>query len=66
MITPERLAMYKRLALRAVAARAKNPAAPGISCVNMSPHDALDLILHFEKSVEEDATCPACREADGG
>lgn len=49
MITPERVESYKKLALRSVAARAKNPLAPGIACVQLSPHDVLDLIHAFEE-----------------
>lgn len=51
MITPERLALYKKQALESVAARAKNKNAPGISMVRVSPHDLLDLILSFEEAV---------------
>ena len=53
MITPERLALYKKQALESVAARAKNPNAPGITMVRVSPHDLLDLILLFEEKVLE-------------
>lgn len=52
MITPERLATYKKNAIASVASRAKNPAAPGISMVQVSPHDLLDLILAFEEQVD--------------
>lgn len=48
MITAERLAAYKTQAIAAVASRANNPAAPGVACVNASPHDMLDLIQHYE------------------
>jgi hypothetical protein len=48
MITPERLEKYKKQAIAAVAARVKNVNAPGVSCIAVSPHDLLDLILHFE------------------
>ena len=40
-MTPERAAELKRQALKAVAARAANPRAPGISMVAISPHEAL-------------------------
>lgn len=59
MISPERLAAYKKQALKSVAARTKNPNAPGLSCVPVSPHDLLDLILHFEESVMEQKDDPA-------
>lgn len=49
MITAERLARYKKLALASVAARAKNPKAPGITCVEVTPHDLLDLVHAFEE-----------------
>lgn len=52
MITPERLDAYKKKAISSVAARTKNPKAPGLSCVAVSPHDLLDLILSFEAAVE--------------
>jgi hypothetical protein len=51
VITPERLKTYKDQALAAVAARAKNPKAPGVSCVAVTPHDLLDLILMFEETL---------------
>lgn len=53
MITPERLATYKKQALASVEARARNKNAPGITMVQVSPHDLLDLILNFEQAVEE-------------
>lgn len=53
MITPERLAMYKKLSINSVAQRAKNLAAPGITMVAISPHDLLDLIFSFEALVVE-------------
>lgn len=49
MITPERVERYKQLALAAVAARAKNPLAPGISCVSVTPHDLLDLVHGYDE-----------------
>lgn len=49
MITPERLEMYKKQAIASVASRAKNLRAPGVSMVQVSPHDLLDLILSFEE-----------------
>lgn len=49
MITSDRLERYKKLALAAVAARAKNPLAPGISCVSVTPHDVLDLIHAYDE-----------------
>lgn len=52
MITPERLETYKKKALESVASRVKNPAAPGISMVQVSPHDLLDLLLSFEEKLE--------------
>lgn len=58
MITPERLAMYKKKAIASVASRANNPRAPGVSMVQVSPHDLLDLILAFEE------TLPAVEKAD--
>ena len=60
MITPERLAAYKKQALASVAARAANKAAPGVTCVSVSPHDLLDLILSFEE-----ATATQPEKADG-
>lgn len=51
MITPERVERYKQLALRSVAARAKNLAAPGITCVEVTPHDLLDLLHAYEELV---------------
>lgn len=49
MITPERLDLYKKKALAAVAARAKNPADAGVTCVSVSPHDMLDLVHAIEE-----------------
>ena len=53
MITPERAALYKKQALAAVAARAKNPKAPGITSVAVSPHDVLDLVHAYEQQQQE-------------
>lgn len=50
MLTPERAALYKAQAIAAVAQRAKNPRAPGISCVVVSPHDVLDLLDVYENA----------------
>lgn len=50
MITPERLETYKKKALASVASRAKNPRAPGVAMVPVSPHDLLDLVLSFEEA----------------
>jgi hypothetical protein len=50
MITPERLAAYKKQAIASVAARAKNQNAPGVTCISVSPLDLLDLILSFEEA----------------
>lgn len=49
MITKERLAAYKRRALASVASRANNPAAPGVACVSITPHDLLALLLSYEE-----------------
>lgn len=51
MITAERVELYKKQALASVAARAKNPAAPGITSVMVSPHDVLDFIHSYEELV---------------
>jgi hypothetical protein len=56
MITPERLAEYKKRAIASVAARTKNPRAPGVTCIAVSPHDLLDLILFYEAA--DDAAKP--------
>lgn len=53
MITAERLAIYKKQAIASVAARAANKNAPGITLVSITPHDLLDLILHFEEGMME-------------
>ena len=53
MITQERLAGYKRAALKSVEHCVVNPAAPGMACVSVSPHDLLDLILHYEETALE-------------
>lgn len=55
MITPERVENYKKLALKSVGERAKNPLAPGIACVAMSPHDVLDLVHAYEELVRINA-----------
>lgn len=62
MITPERLAQYKKRAIDSVASRVKNPAAPGVSMVQVSPHDLLDLILSFEDRIAQDLA--ATKEPD--
>ncbi len=49
MITPERIVAYKKQAIGSISSRVKNPAAPGVSMVQVSPHDLLDLILSFEE-----------------
>ena len=54
MINPERLALYKKQAIHTVAARAKNPKAPGIAMVAVSPHDLLKMIELVEAKDETD------------
>lgn len=55
-MTPERMTALKQQALKAIGARAKNPAAPGISMIAISPHEALKFVeLHQLNSVVDDA-----------
>lgn len=49
MITPERVELYKKKAIKAVAAKANNPADAGVAAVSVSPHDMLDLVHAFEE-----------------
>ncbi len=44
MITESRVDHYRALAIRSVAAKAKNPAQAGIACVQITPHDLLELL----------------------
>lgn len=53
MITPERMQRYKLQAIASVASRANNKNAPGITTVQVTPHDLLDLILNFEEKLNE-------------
>ena len=62
MITPERLEGYKKQAIASVASRVRNPRAPGIAMVQVSPHDLLDLILSFEAAI----AAPSAKEATDG
>lgn len=56
MISPERLAGYRKQADAAIAARAKNKNAPGIAMVAVSPHDLLKMIELIEANDETDET----------
>lgn len=49
MMTSERAELYKKQALASVAARAKNPAAPGITSIMVTPHDVLDLLAAYDE-----------------
>lgn len=44
MMTPERMAAIKQQALKSIGARAKNPNAPGVSMIAVTPHEALSLV----------------------
>lgn len=49
MITRERLEHYKKQAISSVAARAEDRNQPGVTCVVVTPHDLLDLVLCYEE-----------------
>lgn len=68
MITPERAELYKKQALSSVAARAKNPAAPGITSIMVTPHDVLDLLAcheELQRLQQEETAKEGPHEADG-
>lgn len=44
MITEQRADKYREQAIKSVAAKAKNPAQAGIACVEVTPHDLLELV----------------------
>lgn len=52
MITPERLALYKKQAIASVAAPARNINAPGITLIAVSPHDLLKFIECFAEKLQ--------------
>jgi hypothetical protein len=53
-VTPARLALLKKAALRSVAAKANNPNNAGVSAISLSPHDALKLIEAMEEKIERE------------
>lgn len=58
MITPERIERIKKEALASIGARAKNPKAPGISMVRVTPHEALAFVEAYTKAMEGDDDRP--------
>lgn len=51
-MNPERIVAIKQQALKAIASRANNPAAPGVSMVAVSPHEALEFLEALEEQMK--------------